>query len=310
MKSKIQDSSLVSLATRSRMLRWGSAARWLSVLKTRIVLGSCLVVLFLTVSSPSNSPSASLKLATVASPRVVLAEHFTATYNAYEVHWVGAALRQIQEEVGPENFIVLAYHRNAVPNLPVPDPFANDDSVARFTFYNCCTNNPTTWFSGLHEVKNKGDMTFELWYSYFKPYYDTVKRTMSPVEISLTGAITMEAEDKYNAEIQATIMATDRIRGSYRVWFVLSEDDLMALGNFFPQPYRMTTFDWVVRDVLPNEPLTISQTGQQQMVSRSVMLDPTWKRENLNMTVFVQRASQGYEILQAASLDLQPPAEP
>jgi hypothetical protein len=175
------------------------------------------------------------------------------------------------------------------------------------------SNNPTTWFSGLYEVKNDGRQTIDGFYNLYKPYYDSVKRTMSPVGISLTGAITMEAEDKYNAEIQATIMATDRIRGSYRVWFVVSEDALMALGNVVPgQPLQMTRFDWVVRDVLPTEPLTISQAGQQQMVNRSVMLDPAWKRENLNMTVFVQRdgQGQGYEVIQAAAVDLQPPAEP
>jgi hypothetical protein len=146
MKSKIQDWSLVSLATRSRMLRWRSTARWLSVFQPRIVLGSCLVLLFLTASSSSDSPPASLTPATVASPRVVLAEHFTGTYNAYDVLWMSPAMRRIQEEVGPENFIVLAYHRNA---LSVPDPFANDDSVARFTFYNCCTKDDPTKFLDL-----------------------------------------------------------------------------------------------------------------------------------------------------------------
>lgn len=69
----------------------------------------------------------------------------------------------------------------------------------------------------------------------------------------------------------------------------------------------MTTFDWVVRDVLPTEPLTISQAGQQQVVSRSVVLDPAWKRENLTMVVFVQgdhtRPGGSREVIQAASLE-------
>jgi hypothetical protein len=229
-------------------------------------------------------------------------------YNAYHVRWCAPVLHQIQDEVGPENFIVLAYHRNSVGSAAtLTDPFHTQDSVDRHLFYNCCTNSPTMWFSGLYEVKNRGDMTVEAWYALLKPWYDTVKRTMSLVELSLNGAIIMEAEGRYRADVQAVVTATDRIRGRYRVWFVLSEDALMALGNFFPEPFRMTTFDWVVRDVLPTEPLTITQAGQQQMVSRSVTLDPTWQRENLNMVVFVQKESQGFEILQAASVDLLPP---
>jgi hypothetical protein len=244
----------------------------------------------------------------VASPRVVLVEHLPAhTANIYDVAWSSPALRRIQEEVGPENVIVLAYHRTIQGSAAtIVDPFDNQASVDRHSYYDCCTNWPTTWFSGLYEIKNTGQRSVEEFYDRYKPEYDSVKRTMSPVQISLTGAITMTADDESTAEVQATITATDHIRGKYRIWFVLSEDGIMAPGRVDLNEWQMTRFDWIVRDVLPNELLTISQAGQQQMVGRSVMLDPAWKRENLNLTVFVQK-DPGYEVLQAAAVDLPPP---
>lgn len=238
MKNNITEHSLGSPSAYSRNPRLGSTGRRRSALTARMILGSCLALLFLTASSSSGSPSASLKPAPVASPRVVLAEVMSGTWNWYEVHWSNPALRRIQEEEGPENFIVLAYHYTFPGSNTFVDPFHTQDSEDRRAFYSCCTQLPTIWFSARYEVENKGDTTIDLWYNYLKPFYEAVRRTTSPVEIALTGAITMEAEDEYQAEVEAVITATDRLRGRYLVWFVLSENALMAPGRL-PPPHRL-----------------------------------------------------------------------
>jgi hypothetical protein len=65
----------------------------------------------------------------------------------------------------------------------------------------------------------------------------------------------------------------------------------------------------VVRRAINGEALTITQSGQQQTAMRSIALDPAWDREHLGVAVLVQKdlaRGQGYEVVQAASLDFAP----
>lgn len=295
-------------------------------LRISCIIGAGVFVAALLVSSPPHSVSAASAIAPV--PRTALAESFVSRVDIYSPYAL-SALRRLQQELGPERLLVLAYfaweipcpNNNGNPLAQCPNPLTSADSAARWNYYqlvcfpnllvngtNTAENPQNCWPYGDPRTPAFSDQNV---YNGYRQAYQRVSRATSPIQIALTGGIVMVAEDQYRADAQAVLTATDRVTGKSRIWFVLYENNVEALTrDGFGFTLTPTHYDWVVRRAINSAPLTITQSGQQQTAMRSVELDPTWNRENLGVVVFVQKdvtQGQGYEVLQAASLSFAMP---
>jgi hypothetical protein len=286
-------------------------------MRISLIVGVAVLVTALFVPSPRLvAPSTS---AATASPRTVLAECFISRIDIFSPHVI-TQMQRLQQEEGQERLLVLAYFARELPcpsDNPLaqcPNPLTSMDSVARWDYYhlNCF---PSVFFNGFNSSQpppgQGGCWSFgdprnfsffdEPIYQTYRQYYQLVSRTTSPLQIALNGGIVMEAADQYRVDAQAVLTATDRVRGRSRIWFVLYENQVEALTrDGFGLTLVPTHYDWVVRRAINSGPLTIRQSGQQQMAAISIPLDPAWQRENLGIVVFVQ----GAEVIQSASLDI------
>ena len=64
--------------------------------------------------------------------------------------------------------------------------------------------------------------------------------------------------------------------------------------------FNSTQYNDVLRDMLPDEPLTISQAGQSQVVTLGFTVDPAWVQANLRLIAFVQD-DRDRSVLQSAN---------
>jgi hypothetical protein len=85
---------------------------------------------------------------------------------------------------------------------------------------------------------------------------------------------------------------------------VFAEGDLYARGAWFENHIATGGGDYyneVVRDVLPQEPLTISQPGETVTIRWDFTFDPSWNRFQMGAAAFVQ-SDENKVVLQALSL--------
>ncbi len=111
--------------------------------------------------------------------------------------------------------------------------------------------------------------------------YDPIVRSMlddaTPVALTITDFSFTEGSAFINVAID---LEGDLPAGSNMVLRVaMIEDDLLYSG---------TTYNNILRDMLRDEPLTISQDGEAQNVSLDIAMDPTWNAANLRAVAFVQ----------------------
>jgi thiol-disulfide isomerase/thioredoxin len=251
----------------------------------RLSLIGCIVVFVAAVVLSPSIPVASSS-PPVASPRIVLAEEFTGTWCPY-CPGASGALERLEAKLGRDKLVVLGFHSGG--------RFGNPDSDARLAYYNI-SGIPTVIFNGLYRKVggNQNPNDYSIDQSYNGLYAVSSSRS-SPVEIAMTGLINMEDPTRYRADCEVTVTATDAIPTAPKVRFVIYEDDI----NYRAQNGE-THFDWVVRDVLDEAPLTITEAGQQETFQRSVILNPQWNRQKLGLAVIVQRDGTRPEVLQAA----------
>jgi len=296
-----------------------------NAMRISFFMGVAVFVAALFISSPTPTASSASAMAPV--PRIPLAECFVSGRDAFSPHMI-MALRRVQQEAGQEHLVVLAYFAFELPcppdnpNAQCPNPLTSVDSRPRWDYYRALPLGvqgfPTLIWNGTFMQPFFGDPrspTFsdENVFNSYRETYRQVSRATSPVQIALNGGIVMEAADRYRADVQAVLTATDRVRGRSTIWFALYENNVQArawtwTGSTFELvPFE---FDWVVRKLINSEPLTITQSGQQQMATRSIDLDPAWNRENLGIAVFVQGDTNrggGSEVIQSASLNFDMP---
>jgi thiol-disulfide isomerase/thioredoxin len=248
------------------------------------VLGAALIL-----SSPTpvtSSPSAAM------TPRTVLAEDFAATWCQFCPGNTGA-LERLQQAVGTDKLVVLAYHVSG-------SRFDALDSNARLVYYNFPPM-PTVIINGLFRIEhgstNPNEMRLD---QQFNAFYQMSSQRLSPLQIALTGGIVMQDASSYRADVTAVVTATAPITGQPRVRFALFENDID-----FRADNGETHFDWVVRDMLDEASLTITQPGQQETFKRTVVLNPNWNRQHLGLAVFVQIDAPTTEVLQAAQIQFQ-----
>jgi len=160
------------------------------------------------------------------------------------------------------------------------------DSDARITYYG---NNglPHTLFNGGNMMV--GGSTDMIDGSVFHPVVQSMLDDATPLKMSISsfsfdgqGAhVTVELE----LEGDLPNSATTKLR------VAILEDDLT---------YSSTRYDNVLRDMLPDQALTINASGETQQISISFTANPAWEVANLRLLAFVQDDSNR-EVVQSCN---------
>jgi hypothetical protein len=194
--------------------------------------------------------------------------------------------------------MVLAYHDNLDSHFRIPENRQRDQYYQR-------PYRPVAVFDGLELLQggssNPNDPTT---YARYLAAYG--RRATVPSPVRITGTVTLDlATPPGRATLMANVEAQGPLSGPgfLKVRFVLYEDDI---------DYRArngeTHFNWVVRDILDESDLTITQPEERQTFLRSVGLNPQWVTPNLGIAMFVQRDPPGNkEVLGAADFHFSAP---
>ena len=130
---------------------------------------------------------------------------------------------------------------------------------------------------------------------------------------STTGAAYMPVIDEHHAELVPLAMAvTDwdfAIDTAFAEVRVMLFGDLDDTTSSFVRIALMednvvvgsTTYRHILRDLLPDQPLTIALEGQEQIVNVPLVIDPAWNQENLLLLAWVQRDTDKYVFNSASS---------
>lgn len=193
--------------------------------------------------------------------------------------------------MGRDRLLVLAYHDNLDSYFRIPENRQRDQYYQR-------PYRPVAVFDGLEMIQggssNPHDPTT---YARYLAAYQRRAPVPSPLRITGTVAIDLSTPPG-RANLMADVEVLSQLSGPgpLKVRFVLYEDDI----NYRARNGE-THFDWVVRDILPESDLTITQPEERQSFFRSVDLNPQWVTPNLSIAVFVQRDPPGNkEVLGAA----------
>jgi len=200
-------------------------------------------------------------------------------------------LARLQREVGRDRLLVLVFH-------DLTSYFGTQAGQQRYYNYYGYRGRPMVVFDGvdfqLAGSSNPNDPRIDAQY---RAAYLRRANLPSPVRITVTGQLDVQGNPR-RASVTATIEVLSQPQpiGPLKVRFVLYEDDLN-----YRAPNGETHFDWVVRAMLEDADLTITQPGESMMFTRSVALNPQWVARNLGMAVFVQHDPPGNkEVLGAA----------
>jgi hypothetical protein len=223
--------------------------------------------------------------------RVVLAEMLTTKFcsNCWKSE---LALDRMIRNYGEEELCVVAYHYDDDPQIP-PDPVANAESNARCDWYYENTDVggsyalfPLVVFDGGRYVVGANDTTATKASYAFE--IDLRRDVGAPLTLELSGEI-----DSGRGNIQIVIRVNEALIGGPNVVRAVVVEDGIISGS--------DHFDFVARDLLEPETLSISAVGDTALVERSFTLDPSWDVGELGVIAFVQDESTA-EILQSVRL--------
>jgi hypothetical protein len=223
--------------------------------------------------------------------RVVLAEMLTTKFcsNCWKAE---LALDRMIRQYGEEELTVVAYHYDDDPQIP-PDPVATPESNERCDWYYDNTDVggsyaifPLVIFDGGRYVVGASDTAAT------KVAYEfeiELRRDVgSPLTLELSGAV-----DSGRGDIQIVVRVRDTLTGGPNVVRAVVVEDAVVSGS--------DHFDFVARDLLEPETLTISSVGDTALIERSFELDPSWDVGELGVVAFIQDESTA-EILQSVRL--------
>lgn len=223
--------------------------------------------------------------------RVVLAEMLTTKFcsNCWKAE---LALDRMIRQYGEGELCVIAYHYDDDDNIP-PDPVATAETNERCDWYYENTNVgdfyavfPLVVFDGGRFVDGAQDTTSTKQEYEFE--IDLRREVGSPLVLELSGAI-----DSGRGDIQIVVRVREALAGGPNVLRAVVVEDGIVSGS--------DHFDFVARDLLDPETLTISSVGDTALIERTFALDPSWDVSELGVVAFVQDESTA-EILQAARL--------
>ena len=199
--------------------------------------------------------------------------------------WVADyALVRSLHEFGRENLSVVSYHYS-----PPPDPLNTEEVSDRcdwyYTFFDIATVFPVTIFEGLTADDGAADTTSTI--IAYRMQIEARQAIGSPVSIELDGEI-----DGGRGSVTATVRVHHQLTGGPHTLRMMVVEDGIDDGTHI--------VNFVVRDILEEEPLAVSAPGDFISVTRDFVIDG-WNPQNLDVVAFVQDDTSA-EILQSGRL--------
>jgi hypothetical protein len=183
-------------------------------------------------------------------------------------------MREILEAYGPDQFAPVSWYTSA--------PYSIPEALERKSWYGV-TGTPWAWFDGTDEVV--GGYPSGSTFDDYDPIVAAHLVIPSPVEIDAVYRMNTTTAGTLYVDILATaaIPTTDNV-----VQCVIVEEDVGVEHEIN-----------LAREVLPEEPLTLTLPGQTMSFERPFALSAGWNLDNVSYIVFVQSEAAGKEVLQA-----------
>ncbi|MCK4679694.1 hypothetical protein KAT82_01080 [bacterium] len=197
------------------------------------------------------------------------------------------ALERMLQEFGEENLSVVSYHYD-----PPPDPLATPETSARCDWYYAfpefdilADDFPSTIFDGVTYDMGAADTTATK--IAYRMQIEARQAVGSPVSIELQGEI-----GGGRGSVTATVRIHHQLPESSRTLRMMIIENEIWDGVHF--------VNYVVREILPEESLTVSAPGDFISVTRDLVING-WNPQNLDVVAFVQDDTSA-EILQSGRL--------
>ena len=216
-------------------------------------------------------------------PRVVLCELVTTKYcpNCWIADY---ALVRSLHEFGRENLSVVSYHYSPPP-APLNTAEVSERCDWYYTFFSIATVFPVTIFEGLTADDGAADTTSTI--VAYRMQIEARQAIGSPVSIELDGEI-----DGGRGSVTATVRVHHQLTGGPHTLRMMIVEDGIDDGAHI--------VNFVVRDILEEEPLVVSAPGDFISVTRDFVIGD-WNPQNLDVVAFVQDDTSA-EILQSGRL--------
>ncbi len=184
-------------------------------------------------------------------------------------------MRDILTEFGSEQFAPISWYTTA--------PYGIPESTQRNGWYGAA-GTPHVWFDGTEDVL--GGYSSGSMYPAYYPVVTAHLTVPSPLEIDAVYRMTSATAGTLYVDILVTadITTTNNV-----VQCVIVENDVGAEHEIN-----------LARDVLPEEPFTLTTVGQTLSFERPYTLSGGWNADNIAYIVFVQSEAAGKQALQAA----------
>jgi len=200
-----------------------------------------------------------------------------------------ALLRMVQD-LGADRVAVVAYHFHPPP----VDPVGTAETMARCNWYYTYPNFgglsgtfPVTIFDGLDYEDDAPDTTSTK--IAFRSRIEDRLAVDSPVSIAMAGDVSSRGN------VTVTVRVHEQLTGGPRFLRMVVVEDEVFDGEEY--------FEFVARDILDEEELTVSAVGDSAVVTRNFSIG-TWDPQHLDVIAFVQDDSSA-EIIQSARLSTQ-----
>ena len=217
------------------------------------------VKVYTKLSGDASPKDDTLSILTATYPRTVLAELFTATW-CPPCSRADPAADRLAEEEGLDKLALLQYHTT--------DKYGTAETRARANYYGV-SSIPNMWWDGTLNDVGAGSVNDT--YNRYKRSFEKRSKIPSPVTIELSGKL--EGEDgSLDAKVEAK---ADISLSQLKLRFVLAEN-------------KVDEYNHVVRDILPDESVSLSKIGDKAEVHRDFTLKPEWDISNMECVVFLQ----------------------
>jgi len=222
-------------------------------------------------------------------PRVVMVEYFT-SLTCSNCPNGEAALLTMLDEYGADSLCVVGYHDQGPPDGP--DVLATPEMMDRIDWYTdvygYADELPLALFDGDFSRPVVGAPSVQAAETAYRIEIDVSSTMPSPLSVRLSGSI-----DGARGSVTITVRAHDEpTDGPLVLRTVVVEDEVSSQGR---------VFDFVARDLLDDEELTMTAVGDSAVVVRSFDVGPGWNADHLDVIAFVQDDGTR-EILQAGCL--------
>lgn len=222
-------------------------------------------------------------------PKGVIAEDATATWCTY-CPYAYAGLEVMKSRYDTNEFTsTRIYSTSGGGGL------SNAEITARVNWYGV-SGFPTVFFDGGNAVV--GGSTFIATGAAYDPIVINGIAQPSPLAIRINSVDLVQPSGSINFDV--IVSETMASIANHKIRVYILENSVL---------YGSTTHTDVIRDILPDQALTVSVAGQTQNVVHNFAVDPAWKTSDLWAVVFIQNDTDK-SILQSESTRLKPAYSP